>query len=259
MRQDYYDESQLAPQSADVTNTANATEELVAGASPYATLEEGLKAIFGEAFDIKNVVAQQALLKHIENNKEQNEKLAAVIETDPRLAQMLVDIVNGKRNAHSALARYYGSSMGQLSEDSPEYEEMMQADEERREELMRAAAERRDYENNLQSSRAIIENFCKERGYEPADFMNRVWDSIVMPILSGNYSHEVCVALDNALNYEQDVENAFVAGDIKGRNTNIQRLKENFGDGMPKGLNSASNLAQPKRKVNSLIEDALNA
>ena len=89
--------------------------------------------------------------------------------------------------------------------------------------------------------------------------MNDVWDKLVMPILSGNYTYDVCTALEHAINYEQDVEDAFAAGDIKGRNTNIQRMKENFGDGLPKGMSSAAPDATAKRRRNPLIEDALQA
>ena len=89
--------------------------------------------------------------------------------------------------------------------------------------------------------------------------MNRVWEGLVMPILSGNYTMAVCTALDNALNYEQDMESAFAAGDIKGRNTNIRRMREEWGDGMPKGMSSVAPQAPAKKRVNSLIEDALNA
>lgn len=227
--------------------------------SPIATLEQGLKMLFGDDFDINNRVVQEALLKHLMINREQNEKLAETLERDPRLAQMLVDMIDGKRNAHSAMARYFGNSMVGLREGSPEYEEMMQADEERRNEVMRAAADRREYENNLAESKVVIENFCKERGYDVTSFMNSVWEKLVMPILSGNYSYDVCTALEHALNYEQDVEDAFAAGDIKGRNINIQRLKEDLGDGLPKGISSVAPETSPKRRRNSLIEDALNA
>ena len=257
MKQNLDNELQNVEQTLQADATApieNAVET-----SPFSTLDEGLKRIFGENFDINDEMYQEALLAYVYKNKEQNNKFAEALQRDPRLAQMMIDIIDGKRNAHSALARYFGSSMGNLSEGTPEFEEMLQADEERREELMRAATERKNYEDNLAASRSVIEAFCKERGCEPADFMNRVWEHIAMPILSGNYSREVCTALDNALNYEQDVENAFAAGDIKGRNTNIQRLREEMGDGMPKGLSSAAPQQPEKRRYNSLIEDALNA
>lgn len=64
---------------------------------------------------------------------------------------------------------------------------------------------------------------------------------------------------DHALTYEKDVEDAFAAGDIKGRNTNIQRMREDFGDGMPKGMSSVAPNIEARRKRNSLLEKALNA
>lgn len=258
MKENYDEELEKLP--ADIS--AGSVADPLAGAadvSPFTTLETGVKSIFGDSFDIKDKLVQEAILGHIIRNREQSKKLSEALSRDPRLGQMMMDIIDGKRNSHSALARYFGSSMGRIKEGSPEYEEMMLADEERREELMRAATERRQYEDNLTTSRSVIENFCKARGYDPADFMNRAWEGLVMPILSGNYTLEVCTALDNALNYEQDIENAFAAGDIKGRNTNIQRMREDFGDGMPKGLSSVAPQTPAKRRTNSLIEDALNA
>ena len=72
---------------------------------------------------------------------------------------------------------------------------------------------------------------------------------------------EVCLALDHAVSYEQDVEDAFEAGNIKGRNTNIRRMQENFGDGLPKNMSSVAPPQSGRRgsKGNSLIDAALNA
>ena len=242
-----------------VQNVASIDGTGVANVNPYADLEESMKEYFGDDFRLDDAQSQKKLTDFFYRNVEQNRQLASVLGEDPRLAQLLADVVNGKRNAHAAMARYYGRSFLDFEEGSPEYEEMLMMDEERRREALELARNRRTYEDNLEASRPIIEQFCKERGYEPAEFMNSVWEKLAMPILSGNYSQEVCVALEHALNYEKDVEDAFAAGDIKGRNTNIQRLKEDFGDGMPKGLSSAAPDASRKRRRNSLIEDALNA
>lgn len=222
-------------------------------------LDRGLRRIFGEDFDISEKYSQDLLLQHLRINKEQNNRLADVLGRDPRLAQMLSDVVGGKRNAHSALARYFGTSMVNVDMDSPEFEEIMLADEERKEEVRRLANDRREYEQNLSESVAVIEKFCEERGYDASDFMDSVWESIVFPVMAGKYSHEVCLALDHALNYDKDVEEAFEAGDIKGRNMNIRRMREDFGDGLPKGMNSVAPETDMKRKRHTLIDKALNA
>ena len=226
----------------------------------YEVLEEGLRRMFGANFDIGDEKTQMLLLEYMRENQEQNEKLAIALERDPRLSQMLADMVDGKRNAHSAMARYFGRRFMDFQEGTPEYEEMLLADEERRNEMMQAANDRREYEENLQQSRPVIEGYCKEQGYDPTEFLELAWERLVLPILSGKYTAEVCRALDYALRYEQDVEDAFAAGDIKGRNTNIQRMRQDFGDGMPKGIASvAPDVAPPKQRRNTLIEAALEA
>ncbi len=236
-----------------------ALHEPLAEQNAYSALDSELKKMFGEGFELSDRLSQDLLLQHLRTNREQNERLAGMLERDPRLAQLLTDVVSGKRNAHSAMARYFGTSFMTVDEDSPEFEEIMLADEERKEEMMRLANDRNEYERNLAESVPVIEEFCKGKGYDASDFMDRVWESLVFPILAGKYTNEVCVALDHAVTYEKDVEDAFIAGDIKGRNTNIQRMKENFGDGMPKGMSSVAPDTEIKRKRNSLIDKALNA
>ncbi|MBO5865145.1 MAG: hypothetical protein J6Q73_03745 [Bacteroidaceae bacterium] len=237
---------------------SNATAQQDAEAS-LESFNEKLSAFFGGGFDIYDKLSQDLLLKHLEMNREQNEHLAQMLERDPRLAQMLVDIIDGKRGAHSAVARYFGRGFVGVDEDSPEYEEIMLADEERKNEVMRLASDRREYESNLEASMPVIESFCYERGYDPSDFMDKVWENLIFPIMAGKYTTDVCTALDHAITYEQDVEDAFAAGDVKGRNSNIRRMREDFGDGLPKGMSSVAPDLERKRPRNSLIEKALNA
>lgn len=228
--------------------------------NPYARLEEWLQNFFGESFKLDTPESQEMLKNFFRSNVEQNERLASILELDPRLAQLLSDVVQGKRSAHAAMARYYGKSFFDHEEGSPEYEEMLRMDEERRNEAYEMANNRREYEANLERSRPVIERFCSERGYEPAEFMDRVWEQLVFPILSGTYTPEVCQALEHAINYEQDVEDAFAAGNIKGRNTSIRRMQEEFGDGLPKGISSVAPVQEQRRpKGNTLIDAALKA
>ncbi len=226
---------------------------------PFAYLDMGLKKIFGEEFSIDDRMSQDLLLNYLFQNRKQNERLKDVLSSDPRLAQLLLDMINGKRHATGAVARYFGRSLVELDENSPEYMEMLEADEERMMEAASIANDREEYENNLRESKPVIDAFCSERGYDPAEFMDQVWEKIVFPIMAGKYTADVCTALDHALTYEQDVEDAFAAGDIKGRNTSIMRMKQDFGDGLPKGMSSVAPAAGQRRKRNSLIDKALNA
>ena len=132
------DDTGQVPVSKEMADAAQdnlvASQNDVAMESPYADLEEWLKEYFGDDFTLGNVESQQRLKEFFFRNMEQNQQLASVLSEDPRLAQLLADIVNGKRNAHAAVARYYGKSFLDFEEGSPEYEEMLQMDEERRKE-----------------------------------------------------------------------------------------------------------------------------
>lgn len=229
------------------------------GENPFAEFNAALKGMFGDGFDINDKMSRDMLLYHLRKNVEQNEHLANALDRDPRMAQMIADVLEGKRNAHGAMARYFGRTLLNVDEGTPEYEEIMSADEERKNEIMRIANDRREYEGNLAESIPVIEAFCNQRGYDASDFMDNVWESLVFPIMAGRYTTEVCVALDHALNYDKDVQDAFAAGDVKGRNTNIQRMKADFSDGLPKGLNSVAPDMEKRTRRNSLVEKALNA
>ena len=67
--------------------------------------------------------------------------------------------------------------------------------------------------------------------------------------------------LKKALDYDKDTEDAFAAGEIQGRNTNINKMRTKASDGLPTGLSSqaAPAVERPKVRRNSLIADALNA
>ena len=265
MDKNYQNQKQLSATEYNVEppmqpDEQQAVQSEAVASNPYSRLEEWLQEFFGKSFKLDSPESQEKLKAFFRSNVEQNERLASVLELDPRLAQLLSDVVQGKRSAHASMARYYGKSFLDFEEGSPEYEEMLRMDEERRNEAYEMARNRREYEANLERSRPAIENFCSEHGYEPAEFMDRVWEQLVFPILSGTYTPEVCQALEHAINYEQDVEDAFAAGNIKGRNTNIRRLQEEFGDGLPKGVSSAApEHAQRRPRENNLLDAALKA
>ena len=88
--------------------------------------------------------------------------------------------------------------------------------------------------------------------------MRRVYNEILIPLLDGVKDETLPGKLKKSLDYDKDVEDAFVAGEVKGRNMNINEMRGKVGDGLPKAMGSQG-VEQPKRKVNSLIAKALNA
>ena len=228
------------------------------------TKKEQLTKMLKESFDGYDPEDEEGssdmLMGYIGKTNEQTKKLADALAKDPKLAQMLSDIVNGKRNASGALARYFGKDFLSAEEGTPEFEELTKAEEERKAEIEATDASKKEYDDNVEKSMPEVESFCSEKGYPVDEFLGKMWDRLIGPIFSGNYSREICELIDRAFNYDKDVADAMSAGEVKGRNTNIQKIKEERGDGLPKGIQDQGVASSQKKKQgNSLLEDALKA
>ena len=201
-------------------------------------------------------------LKYIKEKKEFNQKMIDALAEDSRFAQAMVDVVNGKSKAPAALARYFGNAFLSAEDGSPEYEEMMRIEEERRTEAENIRKATEEYNKNFDESMKQIEPFAEANGVDADEFRMEIEDKILIPLLEGKWGTELLTMLKKALDYDKDTEDAFAAGEIQGRNTNINKMRTKASDGLPTGLSSqATPKAEEKPMVrrNSLIEKALNA
>lgn len=195
----------------------------------------------------------------LDNESSQKEKIAEAMKKDPRVAQLLVSLINGEKSAGAALARYFGKDLLNAEEGTPEYDEIVKAEEERKAEQEASEASRKEYQNNLEQSMPGVESFCKEKGLDVDTFLDDAWEKLVHPILSGLYSREVCESLHKALSYDQDVQDAGEAGYVKGRNENIHKMREQAGDGLPKITGSETPKEKKANKGNGFLELASQA
>lgn len=203
---------------------------------------------------------EQMALDYIRENIDANNRIAEAIADDPRAAQMFADIASGTRKAGPAIARYFGKNLLTAEEGSPEFDEIVAADEEYWNE--RETSKKAKEENDLKMAEFFdwLEEELKDETGEEGEMLRRVYEEILIPLTDGVKDKELTGKLKKALSYDKDVEDAFKAGEVKGRNINIHEMKGKLGDGLPKALGSqGAPVEQPKRKVNSLIAKALLA
>lgn len=200
---------------------------------------------------------EQMALDYIKELRSSNDRIIEAISDDPRAAQMFADIVNGTRKPGAAIARYFGKGL-MADEGTPEYDEMMAADEEFINE--RESAKRTAEEHNAKMLDFL--DWLEEQLGEDAEGerMRRVYNEILIPLLDGVKDETLPGKLKKSLDYDKDVEDAFVAGEVKGRNMNINEMRGKVGDGMPKGLTSqAVPVVEKPKKRNRMLESALGA
>lgn len=207
-----------------------------------------------EDADIMDIV--QTVVERAKKDKEMNDRLVNAFQKEPRLAQVFMDLVDGKRSAANGFARYFGKDFAGYEEGTPEYEDFMAGEEERLAEVAKAEEAKALLDKNLDESDDVIDRYCEEHKIDSEEFRAKI-DELLMPIMDGIITPATCEVLDRAINYNKDTKDAYDAGVVEGRNTNINAMRDDRGDGLPKGLGSQS-VAEPKKKPrNGLIADAL--
>ena len=203
------------------------------------------------------VAMVRAVVDRAKKDREMNERLVQAFENEPRLAQVFMALLNGEKGAAYEFARNFGREFATAEEGTPEYEQFLAGENARKEEIAKAEEAKALLDKNLDDSDAVIEAYCKENNLDADKFREEI-DVLLMPIMDGVLTMEACKILDKGLHYDKDTQDAYDAGVVEGRNTNINAMRDDRGDGLPKNFASQQIVEKP-RKRNSLIEAALNA
>lgn len=217
-----------------------------------------------EGYDPEDVEgSSEMLMNYINAGRDSRGRMAEALNKDPRLAQVFADVAGGKRGAADAFVRYFGKDFLSAEEGSPEYEAIAAAEKERKEEMDKISARGKEYETNIAESEPKIKAWAESKGYDMDEFLEKVWEKVVNPIVSGIYTEELLDLLDKGMNYDKDTADAMEAGKVAGRNEKIERMREEReGDGMPKNVGNGTPAESGKKKENkkmSFLEMALKA
>ena len=255
------DEEDLKREGGEV-NTADIPQEEIVSQTPN---RDKLRGMLSEEIPDYNMdddeAASEQLMGYINSGRDQRSRMAEALRQDPRLAQVLSDVASGKSGAGAAFARYFGKDALMAEEGTPEYDEIIAAEEERKKEMESFDCSKKEYEANIEKSMPVLEQWCQSKGVNMDEFMDSIWEKVIGPVMAGIYSAEMLDLLDKGINYDKDTMDAMAAGEVKGRNQNINKMREESGDGLPKGMATVAQPQEqaPKKKRNSFIESALGA
>lgn len=238
--------------------TTEITVEEPIGNSARQELETLLNELLPEEKRTGDV--DQMALDYIREMNEMNDRLVQALSNEPRLAQVFAEVVNGDKGAHS-LVRHFGKEFLSAEEGTPEYEAAMAADKEYQEGKAQIMNAQLAFDEKANAWFDAFRAYCEKMNLNADVYLVRAEDEFILPLYEFAVSDEIFARIVKALDYDKDVEDAFDAGETKGRNTNINEMRARPTDGMPKGLNSqaAPVVERPKVRRNPLIADALNA
>lgn len=203
-----------------------------------------MRSSMGDSFEDDDEAVFKEMMSYRKSNEDSKQRLADALGSDPRLAQVLADISNGKRGAADALVRYFGKDILNAEEGTDEWNSIEEAERERLSELEDMKRNKEEYDTNIDASIPVMEDFAKEKGIDIDDFLNETYSTLIEPIFKGLYTKELLDKLYNALHYESDIEDSFNSGVVAGRNQKIDKMrKDNTGDGMPR-MGASSGVSQ---------------
>lgn len=202
--------------------------------------EDDLYARSMEGYDTEHDFAKQ--------QREENASLNELITSNPELARFYNEMFERGKDGHPEMALL---NIGDLLKAYITGE--MTSDEYIAEKEKRSQAES-EQQKKLEAQNAVFTAWCEKKGYDPEEWATRAAEKLFTPMANHELAEAQFDAIDNMLNYDDDVE----AAEVRGRNANISSQRRRMGsrgDGM---LNSQSASGAGGGEKKNMIADIAN-
>lgn len=168
--------------------------------------------------------------------KERESKFSDMFTSDPRSARLMMDWKNGEDPA-VALVRLYGQEIKDAIDDPEKQEAIASANKEYMERVATEKQYEEEYTANLTVSLTNLEKAQQELGLSDEQVDNSMsWlIGVAKDAMMGKFSPETIEMAIKAQNYDNDVEQAGIEGEVRGKNTKVKETlrKPTKGDGTP--------------------------
>lgn len=187
--------------------------------------------------------------------KESEKALSEMFTRDPRSANLLLDLRDGKSLAVELVRRFGPELKEEL--DNPELlDQIAEAERDYIERVQQGKQFEEEYKTNLPESLKLLTRWKEEHGYSDSDeqevmnFLQEVTRNVIL----GIFTSEMLDVAYNALHYQGDIKDAESLGEARGRNARIveQTRKASETDNIPV-LGGASNSIKPRGNRNPLF------
>lgn len=211
--------------------------------------------IFGQASDDYDQYEQE-----IGSLKGNQEALSKMFSEDPRSAQLLIDMHEGK-DPVLGLVRHFGVEIRDVLDDPEMQDKIAEANKEYVERMAKSRELDSEYEKNFEKTLETLRDYQEKKGLSDDD-VDKIVDAlltIVQDGVMGKFEASTLDMMAKAMNYDTDVANAGEEGRVAGRNDQIvERLrKREQGDGVAALGGKNSRGGRGKRDIFSLAQEAM--
>lgn len=193
--------------------------------------------------------------------KEREKSLSDMFSADPRSAQFLADMHNGK-DPVLGLVRNFGIEIKDVLDDPEMQDKIAEANKDYVERVAKSKQLDEEYEKNMQETLSTLRAFQEARGMsdEEVDEVAEAMIGIVRDGIMGKFSKETLSMIADALNHDKDVAAAAEEARVAGRNAKIteQLRKPQKGDGtMPLGGKNGAVSTRRRGNMFDLASEAM--
>ncbi len=190
--------------------------------------------------------------RELADYKAQEKELSDMFGADPRNAQFLADMHNGK-DPVLELVRNYGVEIKDVLDDPKMQDKIAEANKEYVERVAKSKALDEEYERNMDETLETLRRFQAERGLtdEQIDAVVDALLRIVRDGVMGKFDIETLDMMAKAIDHDADVDIAAEEGRIAGRNDKIieSLRKSGKGDGVSP-LGGKNSMPSQRRQSN---------
>lgn len=193
-----------------------------------------------ELFDILAEYDAKLDEKYDKLRKDQS-SLASLFMSNPKMGGFISDVVEGE-DPLIACVRYFGKDMLECAGDERRMAEIRKENDEYLARMNRVRETEKEINENWKRSETAIERFKESKGMSEGDFeifLSKVC-RICEQVFMSEFTYELLDTLYKGINYDEDIDSAQEAGEVKGRNMRIMFDREkDEGDNVP-GLKGAA-------------------
>lgn len=191
--------------------------------------------------------------------RERESKLTDMFTRDPRSAQFITDMAQGKDPWVSLINRIGIDGVKELLEDPTKIDEFAKSNKEYVDRMSKQKGLEEEWEKNMRTTLSMLEQKQQELGLTDeqidaaADWIKEITNDAVIGIIKPG---TIDMAL-KAINHDADMAAASAEGEIRGRNTKAEATlrKPKRGDGTPT-LAGANNAPAPSSQKGSIFDIA---
>jgi len=215
------------------------------------------EALFGQINDDYDEYDNQ-----LSGYKERESKLTDMFTRDPRSAQFITDMAQGKDPWTSLINRIGIDGVKEMLDDPTKMDEFAASNKEYVDRIAKEKGLEEEWEKNMKSTLSMFEQKQQELGLTDeqidavADYVKEITNDAVIGIIKP----ETVDMILKAINHDADIEAASAEGEVRGKNAKVEAKlrKPQRGDGTPTlaGANNAPAPAKQKGSIFDIADDA---